>query len=355
MRINVAVPEAEVRAPVLNAALEGVTRLDESLIRKGTVPEFRDLVHRIRWRPEPPGEEHFDHAGVVARRGWGDCDDLAPWHAASLRVTGEDPDAQAIVKRSGPKRWHCVVKRSDGSIDDPSIEAGMPAPARRVGIRGAVQPPMTRRLHGIGGTYIATPELAIRALPGITREPEAWQARADLPWHWQPGQSPVDVAMVSLHRSPVSDQAMVGSCHGAILLGEACGCAEHNLDRLAAIRDMCDGATYEEIVDEYGREHADAASHVVGSFFGKIFRAVKTVATPVVRAVTSPVARRALSFVPGVGPVASMALEAASPTLRSLVHKGRHLPPAQRPAYAQALRIVPRHRHQIVFTGPPIP
>jgi hypothetical protein len=373
MRINVAVPEPHVSAPVLDAALEGVTRLNEALIREGAVPPFDDVKHRLRWKPEPPGEEHFDHAGVVLRRGWGDCDDMAPYQAASLRVTGEDPGARAQVRKSGPKRWHALVRRSDGSIDDPSIETGMPAPARRVGIRGAVQPPMTRRVSGVDGTYIRLPELALRAVPTLRGEPEAWQARADLPWHVGPGASPTDVAMVSLHRTPISDQAIVGVCHGAIKLGEAAGGAsDYDLDRMAAIRDMCDGATYEEVADEYGTEHADAASHVVGSFFGKIFKAAKGAVTAPLKVAkvipgvshamkfaASPLARTALSFVPGVGPMASMALKAASPEIKRMVHAGRHLPPAQRPAYAHALRSVrplgaAPHRHQ-VFTGPPIP
>jgi hypothetical protein len=399
MRINVAVPEPEVSAPILNAALEGVTRLDQALIRKGTVPTFREMAHRVRWKPEPPGAEHFDHAGVVGRRGWGDCDDLAPWHAASLRVTGEDRGARAVVRKSGPKRWHVVVRRSDGSVDDPSIEAGMPAPGRRVGIRGAVQPPMASRAHGVDGTYVSTPHLAIRPVPSAIRaEPEAWQSRTDLPWHWQPGKSPADVAMVSLHRSPYSSQALVGGCHGAILLGESSGySSSDDLDRIAAIRDMCEGASYEEIADEYGPEHAAAASHLVGSFFGKIFKGAKkifhevkhnplkavkytptgliarsahagvtrgpgaalafTPAGLVVKHVPTPVVSKALQFIPGVGPVASQAYEAAAPSLRKLIDQGKHLPPKQRPAYHHALRHVPKiapHRH-MVFTGPPVP
>lgn len=380
MRINVAVPEPHVSAPVLNAALEGVTRLNEQLIREGTVPPFDRVVDRIRWKPEPPGQEHFDHAGVVLRRGWGDCDDLGPYHAASLRVTGEAPGARAMVKRSGPKRWHVVVRRPDGSIDDPSIEAGMPAPGRQVGIRGACQPPMSQRLTGVNGAYIMQPELAMRAVPGYRDEPEAWQARGDLPWHVGPGSSPSDIAMVSLHRTPVSSQSLVGVCNGCIKLGEASGCgSEHDLDRFAAIRDMVEGATYEEVLEEYGPEHADAASHVVGSFFGKIFKAAKSVVSPALKVAriipgvspalkladtglklaSSPLGKTAMSFIPGVGPIASMALSSASPHVRKLISTGRHLPPVQRPAYAHALRTVrparvPPHRH-MVFTGPPVP
>ena len=126
MRVNVAIPEAHVDAPVLNAALESVTRLNEEMLAQGEVPTFTDgLKEGIKWKPEPPGDEHFDHAATVLRRKWGDCDDLAPWQAASLRHTGEDPEARAIVRRSGPKRWHAIVRRGDGSIDDPSKAAGM--------------------------------------------------------------------------------------------------------------------------------------------------------------------------------------------------------------------------------------
>jgi len=117
MRINVAVPEAHVDAPVLDAMLESVTRLDQKLLQEGAVPTAKEAIkkHGVRWQPEPPGEEHFDHAGTVMQRGHGDCDDLAPHHAASLRHTGEDPGAKAVVYRSGPMRWHAVVQRSDAS------------------------------------------------------------------------------------------------------------------------------------------------------------------------------------------------------------------------------------------------
>jgi hypothetical protein len=85
MRVNVAIPESEVSAPILNAALEATTRLNESLIEQGKVPTFADGLKsdKIKWKPEPPGDEHFDHAGIVMKRKYGDCDDLAPWQAAS--------------------------------------------------------------------------------------------------------------------------------------------------------------------------------------------------------------------------------------------------------------------------------
>jgi len=382
MRINVAVPEAHVTPAVLNAALEGVTRLDQDLLRSGAVPTFDDAVDSVRWRPEPPGQEHFDHAGTVLGRGWGDCDDLGPWHAASLRVTGEDRGARAVVRRSGPKRWHVVVRRSDGSVDDPSLDAGMPGPGMAHGVRGAVQPPMfgRARVHGpgiVGGTYIPSPALALRPVQDRHGRPESWQARSDLPWHWQPGKGPADVAMVSLHQSPVTDQALVGCIAGAIRLGEASGYAHpHDLDRMAAIRDCLEGATWEELAEEYGEDHATAAGEVVGSFFGKIFKGIKKVAKTVAKpaaGIAMRVARTALkaapgavSFIPGVGPVASMALRAASPALKKALASHRHRPPHLRPAHvrphyvrpagARVFRPAPGvapHRH-VIYTSPAV-
>jgi hypothetical protein len=302
MRINVAVPDARVSADVLDSALEAVTRLDESMIEHGT-PTFHSALKagRVKWRPEPPGQEHFDHAGVVLQRGHGDCDDLAPWHAASLRATGRDPEAEAFVRQSGPNRWHAIVRRGDGTIEDPSAEAGMyqyQAQARN-GIHGAALPLILSGAHV--GTYVARPQLMIRPLKNPGGGLEAWQARADLPWHTLPSRSPGDVALVSLHRSPVASQSIVGCCRGAVRLGEESGDVdEDDLDRVSAIADLCDGADWYELAGVYGEEHADAAVALVGSIFGGLAKIVKK---------AFPLAKQAIKFVPGVGPAASLAFD----------------------------------------------
>jgi len=353
MRINVAVPEPYVEAPVLDAALEGVTRLNERLIESGDVPTFAEAVNRVRWKPEPPGAEHFDHAAVVLGRGWGDCDDLAPWHAASLRVTGEDPEAEAVVKRSGPNRWHAIVRRSDGSIDDPSLAAGMPGPGQRAGVAGAVVPLMFPAVSGVDGAYIARPQLAMRP------SGEAWNARIDLPWHHDETESPSDIAMVSLHRSPVSDQALVGALRGAVALGEVGEADEEHLDRLCCIADALEGVPWEDLADEYGPEHANAAGEVVGSFFGGLLKkakgAIRSVAKNPLRAAVRaaipipgmgkyseklfrgalPIASQFAQFIPGVGPVAQKALQAASPMLLQSLSRGTHQPPGPMRHFAQ--------------------
>jgi hypothetical protein len=358
LRVNIAIPEAQVTKPVLDGALEAVTRLNEQLIAEGSTPTSHQLIQQgARWQPERPGDEHFDHGALIAQRGHGDCDDWAPLHAATLRATGEDPGANAVVKKSGPKRWHAIVERSDGTVDDPSLAAGMPDPARRVGVRGAWLPSMwQRRPASVDGAYIAQPQLALRPIADRYGQPEAWQARADLPWHWAPpGHAPLDVAMASLHASPVSDQAVVGALRGAYRLGVAGGCAHtEDLERVAAIADACDGASWEDLAREYGPDHATAAGAVVGSFFGKALKRIGKVAKGAVR-FASP----ALSLVPG-GSVATAAFNAASPHVKHAVLKQANVPPAHRER-APARIAVPRSApvrcepHQIInyFAGAP--
>jgi hypothetical protein len=316
MRINVAIPEPDVEAPVLDAALESVTRLDEKLLRDGKVPTFSQALrsHGIRWKPEPPGQEHFDHAGLVMQRGNGDCDDLASWHSASLRHTGEDPGAQAVVTRSGPKTWHAVVQRSDGRIDDPSVAAGMGRPH---GVNGAWLPLMSQPPSSVSGAYIVRPSIALRPVRG------GFQARADLPWHWrehlQDEPQPTDYAMTALHTAPVASTALVGACHGACVLGVEAGFSHpEHIDRLCAIADACEGVPFEQLAETYGPEHAEAAREVVGSFFGSLGRSLGHFAHAAL-----PFASKLVQFVPGVGPIASTALDVAS-----------HLIPAGHPAAA---------------------
>jgi hypothetical protein len=257
----------------------------------------------VKWKPEPPGQEHFDHAGKVIARKWGDCDDLAPWHAASLRTSGKDPEARAIAKRSGPHRWHAVVERGNGSIDDPSKAAGM---GSHVGILGAALPLMPAMFEGGGingdvGAYVIRPAIAMRPVYG------GFQARADLPWNWREHlydkTTPSDVAMTALHTAPVAASALTGAIDGIVQLGQCAGFAdEHDMHRLSAIADLCAGCSVQEVADRYGRKTAAHAVNVVGSFWSSL----KKIANPIAN-----LARGAIKFVPGIGPVVDTGLNVA--------------------------------------------
>jgi hypothetical protein len=126
-------------APGIQNACD-VATMANAMYLQGAGPNFPRLyAGRIRYEREPrgiggrlgvdvSGEERFDSVPIVAARGWGDCDDLAPWRAAELRVSGEDPHARCAVVHVGRNKWHIVVRRGDGSYEDPSAALGMRVP-----------------------------------------------------------------------------------------------------------------------------------------------------------------------------------------------------------------------------------
>jgi hypothetical protein len=202
---------------------------------------------------------------------------------------------------------------------------------RPIGVHGAWLPLMQRPgVHGVHGG-VKTPPIALR--PVLDREGEivGWQCRTDMPWSG-------DAAMVSTHGAQRSSSAVIGSLLGARDLAVCCGYGEPDeLKRLSAIAEACEGAPWEDLAATYGAEHANAASSIVGSFFGKALRKIGKVAKGAVK-LASP----ALSLVPG-GSLATAAFNAASPTLKRAVMKQGHVPPKQRqPVRVSPLRDVPR-------------
>jgi hypothetical protein len=121
-------------AAAIEAALEGLVRLNMVLIESGVVPPFPHDAPVI-YRLEPEGEEDWKNASDGIRDGWMDCEDIVCWCVAGLRTTGEDVDARAAIFRTGPTNMHCVVLHSDGRVWDPSLDLGMATNARRRGVR----------------------------------------------------------------------------------------------------------------------------------------------------------------------------------------------------------------------------
>jgi hypothetical protein len=114
-------------ASFYQAAIEGLASLDEEIL---AVADFPPLYESgVHYRKELP--DTWRHIDDVFATGWGDCEDLAAWRVAELRHSGVDPDAHVYVYRSGPRRYHAVVARGDGRIEDPSLKLGMQVSAER--------------------------------------------------------------------------------------------------------------------------------------------------------------------------------------------------------------------------------
>jgi hypothetical protein len=304
MRIRVAIPDSLVGPSTIGPTLESVTRLNQALLRQGLVPRLSTLLRRrkVRWAPEPRGHgEHFDAADTVVARGWGDCDDLAPFWAAELRETGVDPHARVTIKRTGPHRWHAIVRRSDGSVDDPSAAAGMPSSVDGVAIAH------DRPLRA------GAPVVDVANWPGW-----GWLARADLPL----GDylSLAHYAVAPDPRTAAAEAALSGACHGAC----------HGIDDaavLGAVASHVAGWPAEAAADNWGVE--------VGSLFGSIAKGLASVVTAPVRAVQSAAsipshaADSIMQTVPGLSAIPAMAqgVMQAVPGLQSVMAAG--LPLAQ--------------------------
>ncbi len=293
MRVKLAIPEQHLtdaeRKDALDAALESVTRATEPLVARKLVPTAMTAIRagKLKWKPEPPGDEHFDLPFTTLARGWGDCDDLAPHHAASLRATGEDPGARAIVQKSGPNRWHAVVERSSGSIDDPSRAAGMGSGVNGAGgYVGAGSPiwlPMNEK------------QLTVAAYP-LRRGPRpGFLARVDLPdhgldWHWS-----------NMFAAPTVQGAVIGAVQTARAMAYgAHEVRDRDLHVLGALQALMSGCGPDELADEMdgagvvGVDSVLGDAMQVGSFlssvggfsFGSVTRSLSRAVSPITHALS---------------------------------------------------------------------
>jgi hypothetical protein len=245
--VRIAIPDEHIRPAILNAGLEAVTRLNEGLISRGQVPTFDEAVDAgVRWKAEPPGAERFDHAKTVHDRKWGDCDDLAPYHAATLRATGEDPDARAVVFKSGPHMWHAITERGDGSFEDPSQTAGMRV--RRGSRTEGIRPAAVSLMAGPSVSGESRPYVA------IDKDSGAWVGRADIPI----GRGKYAIAVT--HRASSPSQALGLSMHGAAMVGGCSGmCQGEHVDKLFALSGLLRGKSPRNVAAVVGAETVEEA------------------------------------------------------------------------------------------------
>lgn len=112
---------------VIKAILDATVWVDLIYLRLHNVPAL--YQSGVRYQEEPAGQvESFDTIPAIIARGWGDCDDLAPWRVAELRLHGEKAKIRIQWKwnaRMRTKMFHIVVRREDGTIEDPSAILGM--------------------------------------------------------------------------------------------------------------------------------------------------------------------------------------------------------------------------------------
>jgi hypothetical protein len=266
MEVRVAIPEQHVSAAVLDPLLEGTAVLSQKMIEEGAAPTFEEAIKRgVQWKAEPPGHESFDHAAIVIARGNGDCDDLAAYRAGSLRASGEDPDARPFVYKTGPHRWHAVVERGDGSVEDPSQTAGMNVRKGSVtqGIPAAVVGCMCN-MNGVNGGE-ERPYVAVHP------SRDGWVGRVDIPWRNGRG-----YAIATTDRKPTPAQALGGAMMGGAIIGACTGLAEdEHLDKLFALSCVLKGERPEHIAKVVGRDLTERALESLANIAPEILHELK--------------------------------------------------------------------------------
>jgi hypothetical protein len=110
----------------IKPVLEALVEINRLYLRTHHAPP---LYHsHVRYQPEPEDgmPEEFAAIPKILSRGWGDCDDLAPWRVAELQEAGEAARIRITWRRPGGRRlYHVLVRRADGRIEDPSRLLGM--------------------------------------------------------------------------------------------------------------------------------------------------------------------------------------------------------------------------------------
>ncbi len=114
-------------ASAIKPLLESLVRINQIYLNTHSVPKIYESGVRYKNEPEEFACEEFASIPAILVRGWGDCDDLAPWRVAELRQAGEKAKIRVQWKRmsNGLKMFHIVVRRGDGRVEDPSDLLGM--------------------------------------------------------------------------------------------------------------------------------------------------------------------------------------------------------------------------------------
>ncbi|MBK8255580.1 MAG: hypothetical protein IPK82_23320 [Polyangiaceae bacterium] len=99
-------------------------------LKTAAIPFPRLYESGVRYEREPYPREEWTDAAETAARGFGDCEDLACWRVAELRVEGIDARPGFVRRRVLTQMgwqtiYHIVVLYPTGQIEDPSKHLGM--------------------------------------------------------------------------------------------------------------------------------------------------------------------------------------------------------------------------------------
>lgn len=143
---------AHVDVPQVTILVRALTALNMLYLRKHpNAPLLSESG--VKYRSQPAGCERFKTIPMILAAGSGDCDQLAPYRAAELRVR-YGIKAMPEVKRMSANLWHVYVRYPDGRVEDVSAALGMRVPPRLAAIGRAIIR-RRQRAHARTGSRLA--------------------------------------------------------------------------------------------------------------------------------------------------------------------------------------------------------
>lgn len=114
--------EMTIPLPAMEAAVEGLCAINMAIMREldRGGREFPSSLYETGVRYREPGKLRWHTLADVYDLGWGDCKDLVAIRCAELRYFESEPAVPHVYPTSRRGRWHAVVRRADGTIEDPS-------------------------------------------------------------------------------------------------------------------------------------------------------------------------------------------------------------------------------------------
>lgn len=111
-------------ATIVRDILEPLVLISMKDIEAGKVPPL--YSSKVYFKPEKRGVETFVDALQTYQTGFGDCAHLSVWLCAEYRSKGEKASiAIQWILPKGFRLFHVVVRRENGTLEDPSAILGM--------------------------------------------------------------------------------------------------------------------------------------------------------------------------------------------------------------------------------------
>jgi hypothetical protein len=120
------VVDNDAKTRVLEQLLEALISANIEYLR--VCPSTPSLYESgVVYEEEPEERDHWQDIPETLGLGNGDCEDLGCWRIAELRVRAEEHATAFITWREMGSRtvFHIAVRRSDGTVEDPSRLLGM--------------------------------------------------------------------------------------------------------------------------------------------------------------------------------------------------------------------------------------